>query len=263
MAEREIPVPKKNRYASRTLMVLSGKGGVGKSTVAANIAVALAGELSVGILDADLHGPNIPKLLGVEHVRPEAREGKLIPAETPYGTKVISVGLLLPSRDSPVIWRGPIKMKALRQFFEQVEWGELDLLVVDLPPGTGDEPLSVAQILGGTDGALVVTTPQELALLDASKAVSFARKVGAKRIGVVENMSGLICPHCGKEIDLFGKGGGERLAKQAGVDFLGSLPLIPAVIGASDKGVPAATLGEVREPFVELALRVWDWLNRS
>ena len=250
-------------YAEKTLMVLSGKGGVGKSTVAVNLAVALAEKLSVGLLDADLHGPNVPKLLGVEHVRPQVKEERLQPVGTPYGVRVVSMGFLLPRRDSPLIWRGPLKMKALRQLLEDVEWGKLDLLVVDLPPGTGDEPLSVAQILGGTDGALIVTTPQELARLDASKAISFARKVGAKRIGVVENMSYLTCPHCGKEIDLFGKGGGEILAREAGAEFLGSLPLVPAVVGASDRGVPAATLEEVREPFVELSLKVWDWLNRG
>jgi len=250
--------------ADKTLMVLSGKGGVGKSTVAVNLAVALAESLGpVGLLDADLHGPNVPKLLGVEHVRPEVRDGKLIPVETPYRVKVVSMGFLLPQRDSPLIWRGPLKMKAIQQLFDQVKWGKLDLLVVDLPPGTGDEPLSVAQILGGADGALIVTTPQELARLDASKAISFARKVGAKRIGVVENMSYLTCPHCGKEIDLFGKGGGRKLAEEMGVEFLGSLPFVPAVIGAGDRGIPAASLEEVREPFVELALQVWEWLNRE
>ncbi|MGY4706180.1 Mrp/NBP35 family ATP-binding protein [Candidatus Bipolaricaulota sp. J31] len=255
------PQKERREYASRTVMVLSGKGGVGKSTVAVNLAVALGEKLSVGVLDADLHGPNVPKLLGVEHVRPEVHEGRLCPVETPHRVKVVSMGFLLPRRDSPLIWRGPLKMKALHQLFDQVEWGKLDLLVVDLPPGTGDEPLSVAQILGGTDGAVIVTTPQELARLDAAKAISFARKVGARRIGVVENMSYLVCPHCGKEIDLFGKGGGEKLAAEAGVDFLGRLPLVPAVIGAGDKGVPAASLEGVKEPFIELALSVWDWLN--
>ena len=264
MAEREVQSPvEQRRYAAHTLMVLSGKGGVGKSTVAVNLAVALGGKLTVGLLDADLHGPDVPKLLGVEHIRPEVREGKLRPVETRYGVRVVSMGFLLPRRDSPLIWRGPLKMKAMRQLFEQVEWGKLDLLVVDLPPGTGDEPLSVAQILGGADGAVIVTTPQELARLDASKAISFARKVGVKRIGVVENMSDLTCPHCGAEIDLYGRGGGEVLAREMGVDFLGRLPLVPAVIGAGDRGVPAAVLPGAREAFIELALSVWDWLNRG
>jgi Mrp family chromosome partitioning ATPase len=264
MAEKkEVPMrTERKKYASRTLMVLSGKGGVGKSTVAVNLAVALAETLAVGLLDADLHGPDVPKLLGVEHVRPEVREGKLRPVETPYKVRVVSMGFLLPRRDSPVIWRGPLKMKALRQLFDQVEWGKLDLLVVDLPPGTGDEPLSVAQILGGADGAVIVTTPQELARLDAAKAISFARKVGVKRIGVVENMSCFVCPHCGEGIDLFGEGGGEALAREAAVDFLGRLPLFPAVIGAGDRGVPGATLPDVRNAFVELALSVWEWLNK-
>lgn len=266
MAEQaQLQQPQVRITAKRTLMVLSGKGGVGKTTVAVNLAVALGKNLSVGLLDADLHGPNVPKMLGIEGAKLGVGQGKkILPARTPFGVEVVSMAFLLPSTDSPLIWRGPLKMKALRQFLEEVEWGDLDLLVVDLPPGTGDEPLSVAQLLGGPDGALVVTMPQEVAQLDAAKAIAFSRKVGAKRVGVVENMSYLVCPHCGKEIDLFGKGGGEALARRSGVDFLGRLPLFPEVVRAGDEGRPAALLeGKAREAFLDVALKVWDWLNRD
>ncbi len=238
------------------LMVLSGKGGVGKSTIAVNVAVALAHRLDVGILDADLHGPNVPKMLGIEGATMALRGGKLLPVSTPYNLTVASLAFALPSADAPVIWRGPLKMRAIQQLLEDVAWPSLDLLVVDLPPGTGDEALSVAQLVGRGETAVVVTTPQDVAVLDASKAVSFARKVGVARIGVVENMAGLVCPHCGQEIALYGVGGGEELAGRMGVPFLGRIPLLPAVIQGGDRGRPAVLLPQAREPFLALGDKV-------
>lgn len=268
VAERtEVGRPGEREAVNRVrhaLMVLSGKGGVGKTTVAVNVASTLAQSLRVGLLDADLHGPNAPKMLGVEHARMDVRNGKLLPVPTAHNLAVVSIAFGLPNEDAPVIWRGPLKMKAIQQFIQQVDWGDLDLLVVDLPPGTGDEPLSVAQILGNVDAALVVTTPQAVALLDARKAVNFSRKVGMRKIGVVENMAILKCPHCGKEIDLFGAGGAEHMAKELSVEFLGRLPLFPEVIRGSDLGRPVVTEnGPAREAFLDLALRTWDFVTAA
>jgi len=245
------------------LMVLSGKGGVGKTTVAVNLASALAKSHRVGLLDADLHGPNVPKMLGLEGTTLRVQDKKIIPAVTPENLAVVSLEFALPSPDTPVIWRGPLKMKAIQQFLEDVEWGDLDLLVVDLPPGTGDEPLSIAQLLSPVEAALVVTTPQEVALLDARKAVNFARQVNVQKIGVVENMSGLRCPHCGQEIELFGKGGAEKMAKGMGVTFLGRLPFFPEVVVSGDTGRPLRLPDEVKQAFLSLAERVWDFVEKG
>jgi len=251
---------KRARYV---LMVLSGKGGVGKTTVAVNLASALAHGRRVGLLDADLHGPNVPKMLGLEGATLRVRNDKILPAVTPDDLSVVSLEFALPSADAPVIWRGPLKMKAIQQFVEDVDWGELDLLVVDLPPGTGDEPLSVAQLLAPVDAALIVLTPQEVALLDARKAVNFAREVGVRRIGFLENMAGLRCPSCGKEIKLFGKGRAEKIAKEIGVEFLGRLPFFPEVVVAGDAGKSLAFSGEARQAFLALAEKVWEFLGGS
>ena len=250
------------KRAKHVLMVLSGKGGVGKTTVAVNVATALARSVRVGLLDADLHGPNVPKMLGIERATMPVKDGKILPVPTAWNLAVVSIAFALPTTDTPLIWRGPLKTKAIQQFIEEVDWGDLDLLVVDLPPGTGDEPLSVAQAIGEVDAAAVVTTPQQVALLDARKAVGFCRKVGVRRIGVVENMATLTCPHCGAEIDLFGKGGGERMAREMGATFLGRLPLFPEVVRAGDAGRPAVEGdSQAREAFTDLALRVWDFVR--
>jgi ATP-binding protein involved in chromosome partitioning len=222
------------------VLVLSGKGGVGKSTVAANLALAFSNHgYQTGLLDLDIHGPDIPKMLGIEEAHLTSFDKQHIEPVHVTGTLgVISMAFLLPEKDTPVIWRGPMKMGAIRQFLGDVHWGDLDYLVVDLPPGTGDEALSIAQLAPNIAGVVVVTTPQEVAILDISKAVRFVQKIDLRVIGIVENMSGLVCPHCGKDIDLFGSGGGERAAKDLGVPFLGSIPLDPEMRKAADEGRP-------------------------
>jgi len=221
------------------IMVLSGKGGVGKSTVAVNMAVALALEgKRVGILDLDFHGPSIPKLLKLEDRRPRTDGHSLLPIEFAYGIKVMSMGFLLPDEKSAVIWRGPVKMGAIKQLLSEVAWGELDYLIIDFPPGTGDEALSAAQLLPESDGAVIVTTPQDLSLTDVRKSLDFCRQVKMKVLGVIENMSGLVCPHCQGVIDVFKRGGGETMAQEAGVPFLGRIPIDPLIVEASDKGTP-------------------------
>lgn len=221
------------------LLVFSGKGGVGKTTVAANLAVVLAQKgMDVGLLDVDIHGPNLAKMLGVEGRRMSALgENRIIPVSLNNNLKLVSMSFLLASPDLAVIWRGPLKMHAIRQFLSDVEWGDLDWLVVDSPPGTGDEPLSVAQLIPAT-GAIIVTTPQEVSLLDSRKAISFAKKLNLRVVGIIENMSGLMCPHCGERIDLFKEGGGERAAKELGVPFLGRIPINPNIVEAGDIGKP-------------------------
>lgn len=220
------------------IMVISNKGGVGKSTVALNLAYGLAEKFKVGLLDVDLHGPNMAKMLGIEGQRLRSRGETLIPIEVSPNLKAMTIASILESPDSPIIWRGPLKMKAIKQFLEETDWGELDYLIIDSPPGTGDEPLSVAQLIPDMDGVIVVTTPQDLALLDSRKAVNFARELKVPVLGIIENMSGLICPHCGKEIDLFKKGGGEKAAQELGVPFLGRIPIEPSMVDSGDEGKP-------------------------
>ena len=221
------------------ILVMSGKGGVGKTTVAINLALALAMEgYEVGVMDADIHGPNVPKMLGIDDLRPDVAEDGISPVLVPPRLKVMSLAFLLESKDTPVVWRGPLKMGAIKQFLSDVFWGDLDYLIVDLPPGTGDEPLSVAQLIPDIDGAIIVTTPQDVALLDSRKSVSFARAIGMPIIGIIENMSGFKCPNCGEVIDLFKIGGGEHSAADMDVPFLGRIPIEPKIVESGDSGIP-------------------------
>ncbi len=225
------------------LIVMSGKGGVGKSTVAVNLAFSLAAKgKTVGILDADIHGPSVPKLLGVPNMPLMTNEsGKIVPMAISPSIRVISMAFLLRDKDSPVIWRGPLKMSVLKQFIEDVAWGDIDYLVVDLPPGTGDEPLSIAQLIPDVDGAVIVTTPQDVALLSVRKSINFAKAVGLKPIGLVENMSGMKCPHCGKDIDVFGGGAVEKASKEYGLRVLGKIPMSLDIARSGDAGEPFAS----------------------
>jgi Mrp family chromosome partitioning ATPase len=225
----------------RKLLVLSGKGGVGKSTVATNLAVALARSgKTVGLLDVDIHGPSIPKMLGIEGERALGGDNSLLPITTAGGLKVMSIGFLLPRQDDAVVWRGPRKYILIRQFLQQVEWGTLDFLVIDAPPGTGDEPLAVAELVRPRVSAVLVTTPQDLAVADVRRSVRFCREVHLPVTGILENMSGLVCPACGHTIELFKSGGGEKLARTVGVPFLGRIPIDPEIVLCGDSGEPFA-----------------------
>jgi Mrp family chromosome partitioning ATPase len=222
------------------IIVISGKGGVGKSTVSSNIAMSLSMRgYNTGLMDIDITGPNIPKMFGIEDEQLMANDKKmLIPIIVPPSLKVMSMAFLLPSKDTPVLWRGPVKMSAVQQFIEDVKWGELDYLVIDMPPGTGDEALSIVQLIPKADGMVVVTTPQQVALLDSRKSVGFAAETKIPIIGIIENMSGFVCPHCGEVTEIFKTGGGEATAKEMNIQFLGKIPIEPAVVDSGDSGMP-------------------------
>jgi ATP-binding protein involved in chromosome partitioning len=221
------------------ILVLSGKGGVGKTTVSVNLAFALANHGNhVGLLDLDFHGPNVPKMLGLEGRRAVVYVNAIEPVYVTENLAVMSMAFLLKDTNTPVIWRGPMKMRAIQQFLAEVHWGSLEYLVVDLPPGTGDEALTVAQLAPNVKGAVIVTTPQDVAVMDAIKAAKFMQKIEVPVIGVIENMSGMICPHCGETIDLFSRGGGKKAAEELGVPYLGAIPLDPEMVRAGDEGRP-------------------------
>ncbi|OYT47050.1 MAG: ATP-binding protein [Desulfurococcales archaeon ex4484_42] len=221
------------------IAVISGKGGVGKSFISASLALGLAlRKRRVGLLDADLHGPSIPKILGLEGRRLIAGPPGIFPVEGPLGVKVVSIQFLLESEDSPVIWRGPLKSRAIMEFLSGIVWGELDYLIIDLPPGTGDEVLSIAQWIRPFTGAVVVTIPSELSKTVVKKAIRFCKVLNMSVLGIVENMSEFYCPDTGKTYKVFGKGVGQELAREYAIKYLGSIPLDPRISEANDKGEP-------------------------
>ena len=227
------------RKVARTLLVLSGKGGVGKSTVAVNLAVALAkAGKKVGLLDIDVHGPSIPKMLHLEDRKAQIQDQQITPIRTENDLLVMSIGFLQPRLDEPVIWRGPMKHGVIRKFLANVNWGRLDYLIVDAPPGTGDEPLSIAQLAGPDSGAIIVTTPQQVAISDVRRCIAFCRTLSTRIVGIVENMSGWVCPHCGQKTDLLTAGGGKALAEELGLSLLGQIPIDPQVATFGDAGMP-------------------------
>lgn len=260
ISENDLKLDESLKRIKHVIIVMSGKGGVGKSTVSSNLAMSLAVKgYRTGILDVDIHGPNIPKMLGVEDAPVGVADGKLLPVDAANGLKVMSMAFLLPEKDAPVAWRGPVKMGAIRQFLEDVAWGELDHLVIDMPPGTGDEALSVVQLIPKADGMVVVTTPQDVALLDSRKSISFGAVAKIPIIGIVENMSGFICPHCGERSDIFKTGGGERTATEMGIQFLGRVPIEPGVVLSGDSGVPVvigAPASESAKAFMSITDRI-------
>lgn len=238
-------------HIGHKIMVMSGKGGVGKSTVAVNLAMGLmlAGK-KVGLLDVDIHGPSVPTMLGLEGANIEGGPDGLMPVELGH-LKVMSMGFLLRNPDDAVIWRGPVKGNVIKQFLKDVAWGDLDYLIIDAPPGTGDEPLSICQLINPIDGAVVVTTPQRVAAMDVRKSITFCAQVGMKVLGVVENMSGFVCPKCGELTHILRSGGGRLMAEDMGVPFLGSIPIDPMVAEAGDMG-QAFVMHHAASPTAEL-----------
>ena len=292
--QRKMRISKMDENIKHKIMVLSGKGGVGKSTVATGLALSLARQgKKVGLMDIDITGPNVPKMLGLEQADLNVEEGQIHPADGPSGLKVISMAFLLEDPDKPVIWRGPIKLGAIQQFIGDVAWGELDTLIIDFPPGTSDEPLTVSQSLPGIDGVVIVTTPQEVALLDSRKSINFAKTISVPVLGVVENMRGYtlrgtstpnskisvmgpggVPIDCNSNedgdweitLDVFKSGGGEEASKEMGVPFLGSLPFDPGIVRGGDDGVHriiAEPDGETARAFESIVESVLEQLDKG
>ena len=263
--EQDRKIREKMAKVRHKIAVISGKGGVGKSTVTANLAMAFALEgYAVGILDADMHGPSIPKMLGLKGRRlGVSKDGEIIPVLGPMNMKVVSMDFLLQSDEDPVVWRGPLKMSALRQLLAEVEWGELDYLLIDLPPGTGDEPLSIAQLLPEMDGVLIVTIPSEVSENVVKKSVKFAELLKLRVLGIVENMSYLVCPKCGERIEVFNTGAGKKIAEAFGVPLLGEIPLDPKISKEADSGMPFVVdfESQTSKAFERIVKRIEEALN--
>lgn len=252
LMQQEITIVKRMSNIKHKIAVMSGKGGVGKSTVAVNLAAAFAKKgYKTGIMDVDVHGPNVPKMFNVEGKHLLFTAKGIQPIETEEGIKVMSVGFFLSSLDSPVVWRGPMKTGVIKQFLSEVNWGDLDVLIIDNPPGTGDEPLTVLQSVP-LDGVILVTTPQAVVQEDVRKGINLVLNSKVPIIGIIENMSGFICPHCQEEVPIFGSGNGEEMAKKMDVSFLGKLPLNIETPVSSDTGIPIV----IKEPESDIAIKI-------
>ena len=275
----EIPVSGKTAFDEETvkrkarmnkikhkIAIISGKGGVGKSTITVNLAMAFAMHgysQQIGILDADITGPCIPKIIGLHGQKLQSGPPGIFPSIGPLGIKVVSMDFLLPSDEVPVIWRGPLKMRAISQFLSDIVWGELEFLFIDLPPGTGDEPLSIMQLIPELDGVVIVTLPSEVSQIVVKKAVTFAKQLNIPVIGIIENMSSLVCPKCGEEIHVFNIGGGKRISEDLSVPFLGAIPIDPQVCRDSDKGLPFIVEHKnspATKAFMEIVKKIEDFL---
>ena len=245
------------------ILVLSGKGGVGKSSVAVNLAVWLSmlGN-KVGLLDIDIHGPSIPKLLNLDGRRLQGKGHAIEPILYNDTLKVVSIGFLIQDESAALIWRGPMKHSIIKQFISDVSWGDLDYLIIDCPPGTGDEPLSIIQLLGKADGAVVVTTPQQLAIVDVKKCITFCRQLNLTVLGIVENMSGFVCPHCKNQTDIFKGSGGRKMAEEFNISFLGSIPIDPDMVAAADLGRPFINYNS-QSPASEALCHAFDIILRT
>jgi ATP-binding protein involved in chromosome partitioning len=236
-ADQDVAVNKSLGKIKNKILVMSGKGGVGKTSTSVNLSVALAHKgYNVGLMDVDLHGPDVPRMLGLEGTPQVNENKKLDPISFSENLKAISIESFTPNKDDAIIWRGPLKFSAIKQFIGDVDWGNLDFLIIDAPPGTGDEPLTVAQTISDAK-AIIVTTPQEVALADVRKSINFCKTVKMEIFGLIENMSGFSCPHCGEMVDLFGTGGGEKTASHMGVRFLARIPFDPKMVACADSGV--------------------------
>ena len=263
MIEQEIKLARNLGQIKYKIAVMSGKGGVGKSTVAANIAETFQKlGMNAGILDADIHGPNIPKMLGLEGEDLFINENRnMVPVEAPSGLKVMSMAFLLESIDTPIIWRGPQKSGSIKQLIAEVEWGPLDVLIIDNPPGTGDEPLTVLQTIPDIDAVIMVTTPNVVSQEDVLKCVNMVNMLNVENIGLIENMAYYICPHCGEKLDIFGKGDGEAFSEEMEIEYLGDLPLTEKVSDSPNQDGVVSTIdpdGEVSKRFVEIANQIKD-----
>ena len=267
-SEQEQRLRLKMNKIKHKIAIISGKGGVGKSTVTVNLAMsfALQGHRDkVGVLDADIHGPCVPKMLGLKGQKlVGGPAGMLFPVTARLGIKVVSIDFLLPSDEAPVIWRGPLKMRVIQQFLSDIMWGELDFLFVDLPPGTGDEPLSVLQLVPDIDGVVIVTMPSEVSQAVVKKAITFAKQLGVPVIGIIENMSGFVCPECGATLDIFKAGGGKKIAKDLSIPYLGKVPIDTEICVDSDNGRPFVaenTASPTVKAFTEIVMKIKQFLK--
>ena len=260
MIEQEMRLYEQMGKVKYKIAVMSGKGGVGKSTVAANLAEAFQKKgMVTGIMDVDIHGPNIPKLFGVEGKEVMIDNGKMVPVDSKNGIKVMSMGFLIETNDKPIIWRGPQKSGAIKQFMADVAWGDLDVLIIDNPPGTGDEPLTVLQTLPNVDAVIMVTTPNSISQEDVLKCVNMVKMLHIDKIGLVENMAYYVCPHCGEKSEIFGKSQGDEFASQMDIKFLDSLPLTEEVLKSTEDDstvVDSYVQSELSEKFISIADKI-------